>query len=111
MYVVIVAGISTNVLHTCSYTWDFNMCANVHTYIEYTRTCTIICVPVMEDMSQPSQGSEELQIDPDREAYYKDDPKKALKKFFDKEGIRVREKWIVGSFDQFSSELCTCKFL
>jgi hypothetical protein len=46
-------------------------------------------MPVMEDMSQPSQESEELQIDPDREAYYKDDPKKALKKFFDKEGIGV----------------------
>ena len=28
-------------------------------------------------------------IDPQREAYYRDDPKKALKKFFDREGTYV----------------------
>ena len=28
-------------------------------------------------------------IDPEREAYYRDDPKKALKKFFDREGTYV----------------------
>jgi len=26
------------------------------------------------------------EIDPEREAYYRDDPKKALRKYFDKEG-------------------------
>ena len=32
---------------------------------------------------------EEYQIDEEREAYYKDDPKKALKKFFDREGLEL----------------------
>ncbi len=32
---------------------------------------------------------EEQEIDPAREAYYSDDPKKALKKFFDREGLEL----------------------
>lgn len=40
----------------------------------------------MDDASSHVQGSDELEIDPEREAYYKEDPKKALRKFFDREG-------------------------
>ena len=29
-------------------------------------------------------------IDPEREAYYKDDPKKVLKKYFDREGMHMK---------------------
>ena len=35
------------------------------------------------------QASEEYEIDEEKEAYYKDDPKKALKKFFDREGLEL----------------------
>ena len=35
---------------------------------------------------QEVEEGEELNLDPDRESYYKADPKKALKKFFDREG-------------------------
>ena len=42
----------------------------------------------MDDV--PPEGGdgsgEELEVDPEREAYYKDDPKKALHKFFEREG-------------------------
>ena len=45
-------------------------------------------LPVMEDV--PDSGpDEEYELDPEREAYYKDDPKKALKKFFDREGLEL----------------------
>lgn len=37
-------------------------------------------------------GGEEMEIDPEKEAYYHDDPKKALKKFFDREGWWCRWK-------------------
>ena len=30
-------------------------------------------------------------IDPERETYYRDDPKKALKRFFDREGMYIRK--------------------
>jgi len=42
--------------------------------------------PVVDDIPLHAQESEEIEIDPVREAYYKEDPKKALKKFFDREG-------------------------
>lgn len=45
---------------------------------------------VMDEIQHRENDEEELTIDPEREAYYKDDPKKALKKFFDREGtVRV----------------------
>ena len=61
-------------------------------YIQYT--CTCVCVlpvssPVLDEMhckEQEDEEGEELNLDPDRESYYKADPKKALKKFFDREG-------------------------
>lgn len=41
----------------------------------------------MDEISwQEQEQEEELTLDPKREAYYIDDPKKALKKFFDREG-------------------------
>ena len=43
--------------------------------------------PVVDDIPLHAQESEEIEIDPVREAYYKEDPKKALKKFFDREGV------------------------
>ena len=61
--------------------------------------CVIICMfvhivyrvyysfPVMDDIPLHAQESEEIEIDPAREAYYKEDPKKALRKFFDREGM------------------------
>ena len=47
----------------------------------------LLC-PVMDEVHRREQEEEgeELNLDPEREAYYKDDPKKALKKFFDREG-------------------------
>ena len=39
-----------------------------------------------EVQRRDNEEEEELTLDPDREAYYKDDPKKALKKYFDREG-------------------------
>ena len=58
----------------------------------YVCLCTLyICVyyffPVMDDIPLHAQESEEIEIDPAREAYYKEDPKKALRKFFDREGV------------------------
>ena len=41
---------------------------------------------VMDEVQRRENEEEELTLDPEREAYYKDDPKKALKKFFDREG-------------------------
>ena len=41
---------------------------------------------VMDDIVDESRPSEEMEIDPDKEAYYINDPKKALKTFFDREG-------------------------
>ena len=38
-------------------------------------------------MTSEEDRFEEIEIDPEREAYYVDDPKKALKRFFDREGI------------------------
>ena len=43
-------------------------------------------LPVMDDISPHVQGSDEMEVDPEKEAYYMEDPKKALRKFFDREG-------------------------
>ena len=48
--------------------------------------CVYYSFPVMDDIPLHAQESEEIEIDPAREAYYKEDPKKALRKFFDREG-------------------------
>lgn len=37
--------------------------------------------------SNVDDDGEDYEIDEEREAYYKEDPKKALKKFFDREGL------------------------
>ena len=37
--------------------------------------------------SMVGADGEDIEIDEEKEAYYKDDPKKALKKFFDREGL------------------------
>lgn len=39
-----------------------------------------------DDFVSDRMRNEERELDTDREAYYIDDPKKALKKFFDREG-------------------------
>ena len=44
---------------------------------------------VMDEVQQRENEEEELTLDPEREAYYKDDPKKALTKYFDREGIYI----------------------
>ena len=43
-------------------------------------------LPVMDEVQRRENEDEELTLDPEREVYYKDDPKKALKKYFDREG-------------------------
>lgn len=47
----------------------------------------LLLMTVMDEVQRRENEEEELTLDPEREAYYKDDPKKALKKFFDREGI------------------------
>ena len=44
---------------------------------------------VMDDVPVDSGSGEEYEIDEEKEAYYKDDPKKALKRFFDREGLEL----------------------
>ena len=39
--------------------------------------------------SSVADEGEDYDIDEDREAYYKEDPKKALKKYFDREGLEL----------------------
>ena len=39
-----------------------------------------------DELDITSVGKADDAIDPEREAYYRDDPKKALKKYFDREG-------------------------
>ena len=41
----------------------------------------------MDEIDRRENEEEEVTFDPEREAYYKDDPKKALKKYFDREGL------------------------
>lgn len=44
---------------------------------------------VTEDMPIHGAEGEDYEIDEEKEAYYKDDPKKALKKCFDREGMEL----------------------
>ncbi|CAI8030801.1 Kanadaptin [Geodia barretti] len=44
---------------------------------------------VMDEIDRRENEEEEVTFDPEREAYYKDDPKKALKKYFDREGLEL----------------------
>lgn len=45
---------------------------------------------LMDDMITGEEDRlEEIEIDPEREAYYVDDPKKTLKRFFDREGLEL----------------------
>lgn len=54
-----------------------------HAQNHYHVLCT-----VMDDVPE-SVEEEDYELDPEREAYYIDDPKKALKKFFDREGLEL----------------------
>ena len=42
----------------------------------------------MDDVTEEREG-EEVELDPQREAYYINDPKKALRKFFEREGVHT----------------------
>ena len=66
------------------------MCVNV-------LCVNVLCVNVLctiagqlfvvdDEIDMASVGKANDAIDPEREAYYRDDPKKALQKFFDREG-------------------------
>lgn len=54
-------------------------------YLHYMYICTCVDT-VMDEIQHRENEDEEFTLDPEREAYYKDDPKKALKKYFDREG-------------------------
>ena len=43
----------------------------------------------MDDVPLEDAAGEDYEIDEEKEAYYKDDPKKVLKKFFDREGLEL----------------------
>ena len=45
----------------------------------------ILIIIVTDDVDE--RDSDDMQIDPEKEAYYINDPKKALKTFFDREGL------------------------
>ena len=49
--------------------------------------CAYNYYAVMDEIERKEEEEEEVTVDPEREAYYKDDPKKALKKYFDREGV------------------------
>ena len=61
---------------------------------------------VMEDASGEAM-EEEYEIDPEREAYYVDDPKRALKKFFDREGLEL--EYETGEEGPSRSKVYTCR--
>ena len=42
-----------------------------------------------DDIPMGGGEGEDIDIDEEREAYYRDDPKKALKKCFDREGLEL----------------------
>ena len=42
----------------------------------------------MDDVIEEREG-EDVELDPKREAYYISDPKKALRKFFEREGTHM----------------------
>ena len=44
---------------------------------------------VMDDVALGDASGDDYEIDEEKEAYYKEDPKKALKKFFDREGLEL----------------------
>ncbi len=44
---------------------------------------------VADDLPSEFGEGEDFEIDAEKEAYYIDDPKKALKKFFDREGLEL----------------------
>ena len=61
--------------------------------IDYCRPfwCILPCftsLVTVDDFGSERGRDQEVEMDSDREAYYIDDPKKALKKFFDREGKR-----------------------
>ena len=57
--------------------------------LEIFQKLYIFLWPVMDDVPVDSGSGEEYEIDEEKEAYYKDDPKKALKRFFDREGLEL----------------------
>lgn len=65
-----------------------------------TDVILILCT-VMDDVTEEKEG-EEVELDPQREAYYINDPKKALRKFFEREGVWV---WVCVCA---SVHLCMC---
>ena len=55
----------------------------MHIPVTYLLSVTDDLHSMLED------EGEEYEIDAEKEAVYKDDPKKALKKFFDREGLEL----------------------
>ena len=69
----------------CSSLTSYMQC-NCASLVSLSHSLVCCLLAVMDEVQRREDEEEELTFDPDREAYYKDDPKKALKKFFDREG-------------------------
>jgi len=57
-------------------------------YVLYGVLFLLLIFAVDDEMDLTSIGKAD-EIDPEREAYYRDDPKKALRKYFDREGNEI----------------------
>ena len=62
----------------------YSMCYFYFNYIPYF----IVYFSTMDDEIDMASVGKADAIDPEREAYYQDDPNKALKKFFDRESAQ-----------------------
>lgn len=65
-----------------------------------------MCIVVMDDLPQEA-NEEEYEIDPERETFYADDPKKALKNFFHREGLEL--VYETGEDGPSHSKVHTCR--
>ena len=66
---------------------------------------------VMDEVHRRENEDEEVTLDPEREAYYKDDPKKALKKYFDREGIQYTMFNVILYMYNVHGCACACTYI
>jgi len=106
-YVVISHALYGIYTHTHTHTYIHT---HIYAYIIHLMVINrcVWFIYVVDDEIDMASVNKADAIDPEREAYYRDDPKKALQRFFDREGMYQSIRTTINIRTYVHTFMCSC---